>query len=252
MVQSMTAGFRLGTWNIREAVAVAGNVGARAMILQILAGSPLDVLALQEVPFDKHHHSAELDAITVHSQLRYSSAFPLSPSVFNDEGLSGLAVISRTPLRAASRFRFPNPLLQVDKVGERVVSWDKGMLLVQVGKVSPPLYVASLHGFPFHMFRRGATDPEFDEIWKSLADELDQIPGTAVVAGDFNTDRLELISSRLTKHSMRPLINGVGDTLDDILCDTNITQEGMTIKTTFSDHPLFIAELSFTPDLSWT
>ncbi len=248
----MMASVRLGTWNMREAVSVAGNISADAMIAQTLAGSSLDVLALQEVPFDKHRHSAQIDAITVCSQLRYFSTFPLSASAFHDEGLSGLAVISRTPLRVVSRFRFPNPHLQFDSPGRTVVSWDKGMLLTQIGGVSPPLYIASLHGFPFHMFRRDAADPAFDDIWKSLAGELDQIPGTAVVAGDFNTDQLELISSRLTKHSMQPLVKKAGDTRDDILCDTHIALKNLTITTTFSDHPLFIAELSLTPDLPWT
>jgi endonuclease/exonuclease/phosphatase family metal-dependent hydrolase len=243
----------LGTWNIREAVAIAGNENASVEITETLAGLPLDVLVLQEVPFDKNHHSAEIDAITVHSNLRYCSTFPLSPSIFHEGGLSGLAVISRTPLRVASRVYLPNPRMQFDSdTGKRIVSWDKGMLLAQTGHASSSLYVASLHGFPFHMFRRDATDPEFDSIWKSLAYELDHIAGTAVVAGDFNTDRLELITSKLTKRSMQPLVKGTGGTLDDILCDTDVTLRNLTITTTFSDHPLFIAELSLISDLSWT
>jgi len=246
------ASIRLGTWNMRESVAVAGNEYAIAEIAETLDGLSLDVLVLQEVPFDKNCHSTEIDAITGHSDLRYHSTFPLSPSAFHDGGLSGLAVVSRTPLRVISRTYLPNPLMQVDGDTGRIVSWDKGMLLVQVGDGSSSLYIASLHVFPFRMFRRDPADLEFDNIWKSLADGLDQIAGSALVAGDFNTDQLGLITTKLTKRSMQPLVKGAGGTLDDILCDADISLKNLRVKETFSDHPLLAAELLVNSDLPWT
>jgi endonuclease/exonuclease/phosphatase family metal-dependent hydrolase len=243
---------RLGMWNMREAVAAADNASASAMVTQLLGDLPLDVLALQEVPFDKDRRSAEIDAIAARSQLRYWSAFPLSSSVFDRESLSGLAVLSKKPQRIASRFCFPNPRLHAESTRGQLTTWDKGMLVVQLAGVPAPLHIASIHGFPFHIFGRDAADLEFDGIWKSLAAELDQVPGTVVVAGDFNTERLELVTSRLTKHNMQHLVKGAGGTLDEILCDSNVTMNSMTITNTFSDHPLFVAELSFMPDMSWT
>jgi endonuclease/exonuclease/phosphatase family metal-dependent hydrolase len=220
------------------------------MVTQLLADMPLDVLALQEVPFDRDGHSAEIDAITARSQLRYCSTFPLSASAFHSESLSGLAIVGKRPQRVVSRFRFPNPRLHYANAGRKLTSWDKGALVVQLADVPVPLHIASIHGFPFHIFGRDAADPEFDGIWKSLAYELDQVPGTAVVAGDFNTARLELMTSRLTRHYMQPLVKGAGSTLDDILCDTDVTMNSMAITNTFSDHPLFVAELSFMRDKS--
>jgi endonuclease/exonuclease/phosphatase family metal-dependent hydrolase len=247
----MTATMRMGTWNIREGIGVADNLCKSKEIGRILDDVRLDILALQEVPFDRFSRSDIISIITAETDLQHAEVFPLSPAIYYPHGRSGLVVMGRSPLQTISRFLFPNPMLTCDVAGQKMVSWDKGMLVVRVGEAMPPLHVASLHGFPLRRFGREADDPEFGGIWTALADHLDELPGTAVVSGDFNTDRPDLVSSRMSAHRMRPVINGAGHTRDEILCDVSVRSSGLTVIPTFSDHPLFVADLLLGADPLW-
>ena len=82
----VTAAFRVGTWNIREGVPISTTTTgrARAELIETLLSADLDILALQEVAFDRRGRSRALEAVVKNTDLRYSSVYTLSPSMFRN------------------------------------------------------------------------------------------------------------------------------------------------------------------------
>lgn len=259
----VTATIRVGTWNIREGVPVSATAPSRPRteLIETLLGADLDILALQEVAFDHCGRSSDLEAVKRKTDLRYSSEYSLSPSMFHNSWQSGLAVISRTPHSVESRCPLPNPGLRLGPLR----SWDKGILVTRFEYGQAPLWVASIHVHPFHVFKRDPRDQEFDEFWHKLAHILDGLPpGRVIVSGDFNTGFRDLITEKLWRHSLRRLSVPVltndagrrsrptdaGGALDDILYEDGLAVGDCSVISTFSNHPLLIAEFSLRDESS--
>jgi len=245
---AMSAVLRAGTWNIREGIPTGGNgKNWHARLASIIAQADLDVLALQEVPFDRHGHSTILTTITEQTKLRYASGFSLSPSGFSSRNRSGIALASRVPHCVSNQMRLPNPDLRSDRPGVSWVSWDKGMLLIELKVSKLPFWVGSVHCYPFHKFDRKAEDEEFTPIWQALAAAVNHIPGEhIIVAGDFNTERRDLITGMVKKHRLIPAIEGMathrGRAVDDILHSRQLIRRSFAVTSSLSDHAFCQAE----------
>ncbi len=62
----------------------------------------------------------------------------------------------------------PNPGLRITSGQRRLASHDKGLLAVKVHIGKRTLWFATVHVFPFHVFKRDAREPAFGMSGKSL------------------------------------------------------------------------------------
>jgi endonuclease/exonuclease/phosphatase family metal-dependent hydrolase len=252
---TMKSVIRAATWNIHEGIMADGSGKEQAEeLVETLIDSDIDVLALQEVPFNDDGESPILQMISTCTQLRYASGFWLSRSFSKVGNFAGVAVASRAPHSVEARRRLPNPHLRVVKEHQEWRSWDKGMITVKIDLHHGSLWVASVHCYPFHEFGRCADEEEFAPIWSTLADAINEIPGTAIIAGDFNTDRRYLFTGLLGRPHLASSFEGTathGDkSVDDILHDIKLIRHSSSSSLSFSDHTFCQADFSFQPELS--
>lgn len=247
---------RVGTWNIHEGIpATDSDREAGDELIAQLSESALDILALQEVPFDRAGNSPFLQRIAARSELRHVSGFPLSQASHHPGFRSGVAIASRLPHTVENRLLLPNPRLRSVRGGEIWRSWDKGLIIAKIDFPEAPIRLASIHCYPFHDFGRRASDRKFERIWHELADAVSRIPGPVILAGDFNTERRELITRNLNQIDLIPVFSGVdthdGRSVDDILHDATMTHQSSKAIQNFSDHALCQAEFVFGDPADW-
>lgn len=245
----MTSAFRAATWNIHEGVAAnESNTDPGGELLTMLSEADVDVVALQEVPFDCSGESKVLEMIAARTQLRHVSGFTLSQSSFTPGQCAGVAVASRFPHSVEHRLLLPNPGLDVVRKQQHHKTWDKGLITVRIDFHREPLWATSLHCYPFHRFGRQAEEEEFAPIWLTLADAINTIPGKAIVAGDFNTNRRYLLTGLLDHATLEPSFEGTpthGDkSIDDILHDVRLVRRNSKVTPNFSDHAFCQADFS--------
>jgi endonuclease/exonuclease/phosphatase family metal-dependent hydrolase len=246
---------RAGTWNIHEGISAMGGIhlSTHTELISRLASADLDILALQEVPFEMDSESGLLRSISKQTNMHHVSVFPLSPSVFHQELRSGLALVSRSPHLAISRFLLPNPRLRSVRTGRKWMTWDKGMIIAKLRIHNVSLWACSVHGFPFHDFGRRADDDEFTLIWQALANAINQLSGSKIiVAGDFNTERRDLLTRLLKHRNIARAIDGTAthgnQSFDDILYDEGLARRSVSVMPSFSDHAFCQAEFSSPSD----
>ena len=245
---------RIGTWNVQEGridgrdVMHAEDVTALHAAVEEVRGA--HVLALQEVPFNADGRSPFLDMISAGSSLEHVYTETLSPSMFDADRESGLAILSTIPMRPIHFATLPNPELTHDWGAEYKRTFDKGMIAVTLDWYGADVTVGSVHSFPFHRFGRTANDPEFEHIWEVLAGQIEELPHQQLaVCGDFNTEIRELVLSRLRRPLDRTFPGMVTSRklqIDDILHSPTLTLDSMprTVPT-FSDHKLCVADFKF-------
>ncbi len=247
----MTAALRIGTWNIREAVPLAGS-GAAGLpqVADLLARADLDVAALQEVTFGRDGSSPQLDAITSGTELRHSATYCLSPSAFHPGLYSGLALLSRTPPGQVSRTALPNPHLRHPGLDGIMTTWDKGLLAARIEADRMAAWISCVHGYPFRKFGRDSREPEFAPIWRALGAAISDLsPGPLVVTGDFNFRDRDLLICRLGLRVRSAVNDGLADpaslgSSDDVLYGPELALRRVTVTRTFSDHPLLSTEFA--------
>ncbi|WP_327085203.1 endonuclease/exonuclease/phosphatase family protein [Nonomuraea sp. NBC_01738] len=223
----------LGTWNVREGVAPEGSPGDAILddIERLLARHPVDILALQEVPFEDDHSAFAREAGR-RAGLPYCLLHRLSPGMHRRGG-SGLALLGRVPFTNAERHVLPNPGLTHG--GMR--TFDKGLLIADADLGFARVVVASAHMVPFRRFAREASDPEFTHIWERAAKEIGRRPiGRAFVAGDLNTTRRDLLGL--------PLSATHATGVDTILYGGQARMRSTGQFRNASDHPFCVAEFA--------
>jgi endonuclease/exonuclease/phosphatase family metal-dependent hydrolase len=235
---------RVGTWNVHEGVAEHGDLTEECV--QRVLDERLDLLALQEVPFAAGDApplppSPLLARLAERTSLRHHAGNVLSPTWLVQGMWSGVAVASRFPIETAVEIVLPNPRLESD--GMR--SFDKGAVTAVVKAAGRVVAMTSLHMPPFHRFGRKAQNPDFAYIWDHLAKQLEPRHGElAVIAGDFNTSRRDLLLRRIgatLESSVRePTHNGTA--VDDIVHPPAGRVSSRVVPTS-SDHHLCVVEL---------
>jgi len=209
----------------------------------------IDVIALQEVDFDRRGSSRVLDDIHANTKLRHIQRFPFSPSAFFPDARAGVAIASRYPIVQKREVILPNPELRITRDDQVYDSYDKGMLVCEINADGRPLILVSVHMFPFHMFERDADHGDFDGIWRALRKHLGELGAARplVVAGDFNTDNRGLlrdVDGRPLTGTTRGQVTHRGYAADDILFSPEVPfPPRAEVLDTFSDHRLCLVDL---------
>ncbi|MBM0278433.1 endonuclease/exonuclease/phosphatase family protein [Micromonospora tarensis] len=234
---------RVATWNIREASAAASNEPFDPW--EFVQELNLDILALQEVPFDDGRSSKVLSAMRSLVGLRSASALPLHPSGFG-ASMSGLATLSRHPQSEPSN-RFFDPEGQAIVVDGRLENVHHKALsqvtcLTQLGSV----VLFNLHLFPFQRMGLPASHERFESVWRIVRGQLDasrDLP--TVVLGDFNTPIRELAMAPDAGYSrvVGDRVTHEGFASDDILISRHFQTRRVELLENPSDHLLCFAEL---------
>jgi endonuclease/exonuclease/phosphatase family metal-dependent hydrolase len=239
---------RIGTWNVNEGRPDErrGASGTWQDVAPSLDG--LDVLALQEVPFDPDGRSPFLAAVQDGTRLRFAAAAVLSPAIFDPDGSSGLALLSRRPLAATQLVKLPNPDLVTTR-DRPMRTYDKGILSGRVAIEDRTLTVASIHLFPFHRFGRKADEPEFGAIWETVAGFAEQHrEDPLVICGDYNAESrdplLRRVSRKLTS-TFSAVRTSRAYKFDDILWSGELSLRTSSTTETFSDHKLCVADFTW-------
>ena len=207
----------------------------------------LDVLALQEVPFDASGGSQLLDRLAGESSLRHVATHILSSSSFFPDASAGVAVASRFPMETLARHRLPNPCLVAERGGRKISSHEKGALSVRLRVVDVDICFTTVHMLPFHVFGRSASEPSFSEIWSSLCNLLDSFDGApTVLAGDLNTTKRDLIFTEVA-NPLESALDGTpthrGWPVDDILYSRHFLMKKVGVAESSSDHAICRADL---------
>lgn len=244
--------FRVGTWNVHEAVTADSTSGTPCNlneVVRLVNEYRLDILALQEVDLHPDGSSAVLRVLCDQTELRYQQAHALSPSSFRAGFAAGLAIASRFAITSRVSGSLRNPIRTFSEDGIEVVSHDKGVLWCTIDLSGITAVVGSFHAFPFYKFDRSAEDSIFAPTWRSMSKYVSKFQGTPLLlCGDFNTPRRDL----LIDISPTPLQRVVGDirtyrgfAADDILASPEVEQANSpTIVENFSDHKLCIGEFA--------
>ncbi|QKV92861.1 endonuclease/exonuclease/phosphatase family protein [Streptomyces sp. NA02950] len=247
----------VASWNLHEGVPSSGVLDAPSPhtveeVVALLAERDVDIAAFQEVGFDGRGHSEVLDAVRKNTALRHVAAHPLHDSSFFPGRRSGVAVVSRFPVRDYRHYMLPNPRLHIHVDDKEIHSHDKGLVRATIALGHTELDVASLHALPFYLFQRAPDEADFKEIWDALSDELHRHVESRplLVCGDFNTedrrlvlnlDNPPLVSSLEGRHTYR------GRSVDDILYAPGISLVGIETIDNFSDHRACVASFRMPP-----
>jgi endonuclease/exonuclease/phosphatase family metal-dependent hydrolase len=237
---------KVATWNLHEGVPVTPDGDPAVELVQFLDG--VDLVALQEValtPDGGFPDSGPLDGIG----LTWRTTFPNSASAVSPDRRMGVVVLSRWPCSEARRVLLPNPELRISMGERRLASHDKGLLAVKVHIGDRALWFATVHVFPFHVFKRDAREPAFGQVWQELADSVDALGDLPVLlGGDFNTEHRELLTSKTARRFRRGVTGGLtyrGIESDDVLYSPELELRGSRVISTFSDHDLCVCEFDF-------
>jgi endonuclease/exonuclease/phosphatase family metal-dependent hydrolase len=243
----MSPTLRVATWNVHEGVPVAADAG-RGDLSAALAEAGVHVAALQEVTLDADGSSADLAAVAGSTPLRHIVSFPLSESVYSPGQRMGVALVSSYPLTNPRCVRLPSPGLRKEINGSVLSIHDKGFVAAQLDWPGPPVWVASLHSYPFYLFGRDPGEIEFAPIWKTLASEIEAlVDEPTILGGDFNTGGRVLLTRWMSRRRTYWAINRVPTydkvAADDILCTTDFALRSAEVRPTFSDHAMCVSEL---------
>lgn len=226
----------------------SANRGVLNEVVRLVANHAIDILALQEVDYSPKGESPILAALASGTQLGYIAQATLSASALTPGRFSGLAVASSYPIVASQFHMLPNPNLRVERDGQMMQTFDKGVLACTIDIDGTFISMTSVHGYPFHRFARDASEPEFNSVWGTLARVL-SASGTRpfIVGGDFNTAVRSLVVDRASS-KLRRAVGEVpthrGLAIDDILYSAGLVSSGRAmVIPNFSDHHLCVADL---------
>jgi endonuclease/exonuclease/phosphatase family metal-dependent hydrolase len=234
---------RVATWNIREASAAASDDPFDPW--EFVKDLNLDVLAMQEVPFDDGRSSKVLAAMRSLAGLRSASALPLHPSGFG-ASMSGLATLARHPQSEPTNSFF-DPEGQAIVVDGRLENvHNKAISRVTCFTPLGAVVLFNLHLFPFQRMGLAASHERFESVWRMVRGQLEaskDLP--TVVFGDFNTPIRELAMAPEASYSrvVGDRVTHEGFASDDILISRHFRARRVELLENPSDHLLCFAEL---------
>jgi endonuclease/exonuclease/phosphatase family metal-dependent hydrolase len=246
------ASLKIGSWNILgRRVHPTGKAAEPGAVRSILMAHPVDVLCLQEVHFYREEPDEQLVAELGEVGLTHFVGLPLSESHLDPSARLGVGLASRHPISQRDRFVLDRPHLTASVRGERWVLHDKGMVGCALETFSAqPLWVYSLHLFPFFEFGVGEADSHVDRMWHEFWDYADGLVGRGqlVLAGDFNQQSRRHAARRWSKQNWHFCFERVGTTanglaLDEIVLNWPAAEPKTALVPTFSDHYLVTADV---------
>ena len=109
----------------------------------------------------------------------------------------GLAIFSRTPLRATMRRNLPSPPLEFEFFGKKTTPTDRVMIGAETTIFGHNLHVYNTHLLAFFMLGSGSTANPFQR--NLVANQLAQSKGPTILAGDFNVSRHQTLVEQFAK-----------------------------------------------------
>ena len=247
---ALTSTLRVASWNIREGVPADSSnseIQVRDEVVSLLMSRRVDIIGLQEVPFDQSARSWLLNIIQDHTPLGHIAYNVLSESSFQSNCRAGVALASRFPLTDCKPIQFNNPELRTELQGNPIRTYDKGLVSATVLLEGQDISIVSLHTFPFHLFGRDADESAFRQMWTDLSAELDRLRiRPLIVCGDFNTSKRDLVIGQNGRTLSRAVINEPthrGQPIDDVLYSKEFKAVNVEVISNFSDHRICITDL---------
>lgn len=239
---------RVATWNLQEGASPrsSGPVAVNDLAA-VVAALDLDFLALQEVPFENGDTSRMLDVLSEETGLLAATQLALSAGHHDSSRQSGLAILSTAEPVERSATIFDGE----DLPGASDV-FTKGVVACDFWVDEVLLRIASCHLFPFSRFSIDPATPALDHVWASLAAVFPPTSaGSAIVCGDFNTEKRELLFQQLSYPLSSTTLGRAthhGKSYDDLIHTPRVIRDGPpSILTLHSDHALCLAQFRIAP-----
>jgi endonuclease/exonuclease/phosphatase family metal-dependent hydrolase len=248
---------RIGTWNIfGRRDYRADRTAERGAVHATLQRHPLNVLSLQEVHFYDGEPDQQLVRELRDAGLPHFAGLAFSESHLDRAAELGVGVASRIPLASQESIQLTRPDLRASVRGELWVLHDKGMVgsVLDVDR-DHPLWVCSLHLFPFFEFGVGEGDTRVNRMWEEFWGHADVLAGRGdvVLAGDFNQQGREPAAQQFSSRPWRFCLGAGtettlnGHSLDEIALSWSPPEPRTELVPTFSDHHLAIAHVQLRP-----
>ena len=162
----------------------------------------------------------------------------------------GLAIFSRTPLRATMRRNLPSPPLEFEFFGKKTTPTDRLMIGAETTIFGHDLQVYNTHLLAFFMLGSASTAHPFQR--NLVANQLAQSKGPTLLAGDFNVSRHQTLVAQFAKQGYKT----VQDTevtwrrrpfiLDHIFYNSQLRCVAHhVVPTRASDHHAIVADFEF-------
>ena len=163
----------------------------------------------------------------------------------------GLAIFSRSPLRAAMRLDLPSPPIEFEFFGKKTTPTDRVLIGADTTVLGHDLRLFNTHLLAFFMLGSSSTLNPFQR--NLVADQLAASPGPTLLAGDFNVSRHHTLVGQFAERGYatvqeteitwrrRPFV------LDHIFYNTQLRCIGHRVAPTLaSDHHALVADFEFT------
>jgi hypothetical protein len=247
--------FKVGTWNIG-----GGRIRSRseaydsenlAYFASQLCAADCDVICLQEAHVSQETaDNGQVLALAQMLGLNNYWSIPVSESHLARDCCLALGTISKFPLSNLKFFPLRNPkLTAIGPDGTDWRSYDKGFAACTVSVGNTAIRMVTGHSFPFHHFKRDATENEFHDINESIDRMLQLKAGSEYffAAIDLNYDRPEILLPETFASGMRSAFSGIPTIpkkrqWDHILYSPSLKLLGFRVLEGLADHYLAIAE----------
>lgn len=162
----------------------------------------------------------------------------------------GLAIFSRTPLRAQRRVDLPSPPVEFDFCGEKRTPTDRLLVRAETSIGGRSLSLLNTHLLAFFMLN-SSSEVHMQQRQRVL-EELRHCPGPAVIGGDFNVSRHESLVRQFGDAGF-PTVQSTEITwrrrpyvLDHIFYSAGLRLVSHAVcPTPASDHHALVAEFEF-------
>jgi len=162
----------------------------------------------------------------------------------------GLAIFSRTPLRARTRLDLPSPGIEFEFFGKKTTPTDRVMIGADTTVLGRDLRVFNTHLLAYFMLGASATAHPFQR--NLVAEQLAASKGPTLLAGDFNVNRHEGLVAHFaaqgyqTVQQTEPTWRRQPFVLDHIFHNAALRCVAQrVIVTSASDHHALVADFAF-------
>lgn len=163
----------------------------------------------------------------------------------------GLAVFSKTPLRATLRFDLPSPPIEFEFRGERRTPTDRLLIGVKTTLAGREIQIFNTHLLAFFMLN--SCSEEHIGQRQLVAEKIRASDGPTLIGGDFNVSKHELLIQQLAAVGYRTVQASEVTwrrhpyVLDHIFYNRYLRPVRYAVKPTpASDHHALVAEFGFT------
>ena len=162
----------------------------------------------------------------------------------------GLAIFSRTPLRATMRLDLPSPPIEFEFFGKKTTPTDRVMIGAETTVLGRDLRIFNTHLLAFFMLGSGSTANPFQR--NLVAEQLARSKGPTILAGDFNVSRHQTLVAQFaeqgyaTVQQTEPTWRRRPFVLDHVFYNAGLRCISHRVEPTpASDHHALVADFEF-------